>query len=166
MSVINGSLSVTLCFALFVINLLSVVYLCVGLVLGVSLGLYVTLVLCDYLIMALRCLNVIFSVLDAGLCVVDVTLCLLNLGIGIFDILVSCVGVSLRLCLFCVSLIGSLLGFANGLVGRLEVTLCLMYSLIGLDLLLYSVVIVILCLVCFSLGLSDFSLCVLFGSSC
>src|SRR5699024_11870378 len=86
----------------------------------------VTLVLCDYLIVILRCMNVIFSVLDVGLCVVDVTLCLLNLGIGVFYILVSCVGVSLRLCLLCVSLIGSLLGFANGLVGRLEVTLCLL----------------------------------------
>ena len=55
------------------------------------------------------------------------------------------------------------LGFVVGVSLRLGL-LCV--SLIGLGLLLYRVVIVVLCLACFSLGLSNFSLCVLFGSSC
>lgn len=97
LSVINGSLCVTLRFALFVVNLLGVIDLCVSRLLGVSLSSYVILVLCDYLIMILRCLNVVFSVLYAVLGLTYGRLIIVYSISSVLDVLGG--GVSIGLCL-------------------------------------------------------------------
>ena len=105
LSVINGSLCVTLCFALFVVNLLGIIDLCIGLVLGIGLRLHIVSVLCDYLIMILCCLNVVFSVLDVAFGLTYGRLITVYSISSVLDVLGSSVSIGL-----CLTLLASSIG--------------------------------------------------------